>query len=926
MASVVWHGVRVASWVMALLVGWSWLGASEAWAQGAEASSAQARTAQYVFVIDDSGSMSLRTRGGPPADPDRLSVFAVRSLLSMLDDADEATVVRLNGPRDGEAVRPIEPLARNRAQLNGELELGGKLAQYAGKETPCKVALDAVKAQLNQAYRPNVAQVVLFLTDGECTQQPPTTDGVLQGLRAHEEGLFKFYLLRFSGRAYTRALEELARKTGGEAAEVGAADPTSILKPFASALSRSQGYEAYLLNPNSTRLDAHQGARRVRLLAVAPDRGQPLQFKINAARQGEAPRVLGAPRGGVHQFEGGRRFRYAALDYKPGATPVTVAVEGGGRDWKVVAVPEYRLFVDMEVKKGRCPEGGAAVQYVEVGASVCARVRLVNELGEVVSQVAGRGTDAIIEYTAPGASAPSRLPANREGDKASFTIERVNLERGDHIFRPRLLLRAPGSGDEAMVLRGAARSLQVSSRSVKAVPARFELGELVPGQEKYLELTLQGNFPPSRGRLVVEGRRDVPECVSFWLSGVKEEEAQKITPNQTYTLGVKVAPYCGHASMNRDINTALRIEFDQAALSRSIPTVVMPLRMALVSKIGLPEALRAKLRGGQDVALDLKLLGNAKKDMTFSAMLPGVKERGQRWPGDALQIAFLDEKGAPIKATSGAYATSRTVTFGPGKDRDRLAMRVISDVCCDAGTFVTEIALIPKGGVKDVVRVPVEITVASAGLWRCWGRTILWGLVVLLVLLLILYIANMFRNSQFIKRDVLAGKLVPLRWDEWGEAQPYNRQAEDVKRLVRKAMPLHLRALNWLKANPLKFGLPGGEYYETVQLYLEPARDVSRSRLVLVPERDIYQTLRRDPQKASGRIYACGRGGLMVFCVPGREGRLGRLEYRDEYAMPASGFGDEDAETFEVVRLRRHELLSLDDEHEADTAAGWRVG
>ena len=102
-------------WIFALgflwlsMFGWS----STALAQG-EVSSAQARTAQYVFVIDDSGSMSKQTRGGPPADPDRLSVFAVRSLLSMLDDADEVTVVRLNGPSDSEAIAPISALKTSR--------------------------------------------------------------------------------------------------------------------------------------------------------------------------------------------------------------------------------------------------------------------------------------------------------------------------------------------------------------------------------------------------------------------------------------------------------------------------------------------------------------------------------------------------------------------------------------------------------------------------------------------------------------------------------------------------------------------------------------------------------------------------------------------------------------------------------------------
>src|SRR5690554_7327665 len=91
-----------------------------------ELASAQARSAQYIFVIDDSGSMSRQISGeGPAADPDRLAVFAVRSTLSMLDAVDEATVVRLNGSNDGEEIVPIAPLKQNRKALEDKLSLKG---------------------------------------------------------------------------------------------------------------------------------------------------------------------------------------------------------------------------------------------------------------------------------------------------------------------------------------------------------------------------------------------------------------------------------------------------------------------------------------------------------------------------------------------------------------------------------------------------------------------------------------------------------------------------------------------------------------------------------------------------------------------------------------------------------------------------------
>lgn len=918
-------------WLMLLFVAWP----SAAFAQ-AELSSAQARTVQYVFVIDDSGSMSKHTSGGEAADPDRLSVFAVRSLLSMLDDADEATVVRLNGPDAQDTPPPIGPLSSNRTSLVRALELDGKLAQYAGQQTPCASALDHVQRALNQSWRPNVAQVVFFLTDGECTGELPQPAAYLKGVNSHQEGLFRFYLLRFSGRQYTRALERMAGLTDGQASEVSAVDPTTILKPFASALSRSQGYEAYLLTPSRNTLDAHLGARRVRLLAVAPDKGQPLSFQINNTRQGKAPERIGQERAGVHQYASGRRFRYVALDYKPGTSPISVSVKGAGNDWKIVAVPEYRLFVELELQDKECGQGGQPVQFVEVGGRVCAIAKLVNEEGQLVSEsIASRGMDASVRYIQPGIKEPSELPLNRQGNQASFTLERVNLERGDHIFYPTMHIPVPGTTDTFVTLKGAARTLQVSSRSVSPVPARFDLGELVPGEERYLELKLQGNFPPTRARHVVEGRRQVPECVTFELSGVKEDQAQKITPSQTYTLGVKVAPYCGHASSSRDINTAIRLEFDKAASSRSVPSVLLPMTFSLVNRLDLPKTIISKIEGGSHEDVSVTLGGNHKQELTFKALIPPRQER-QGWPGDELDVHFVDEDGKVIiDAQTGQPATTRDITFSRGADaakgsQGRLTLRIDSDACCVEGKYRTELALIPTAGSREVIRVPIQVQVVSAGAWRCYGPMILYSLGGLLLLLLLLYIFNMFRQSDFLNRDMVASKLVPLRWDDWNEPSPHSRGAEDVKRMIRKGMPWYRRALSWLRANPFIFGLPGRAYHETVQLYLEPARDVSRSRVTLLAERDLYHQIATKPEEGSGRIFCTARGGALFFCVPDRDKRLGRLQYNDEFGgFDDGGWDDEasqDGPKLEVVRLRREELLDINAEREPETAAGWRVG
>jgi Mg-chelatase subunit ChlD len=895
-------------------------------AQGAEVSSAQARGAQYIFIIDDSGSMSMQTSSGPPADPERLSVFAARSLMSMLDDADEATVIRLNGPDDAEPILPVGALSTQRAELERALALDSKLAAYAGKNTPCSTALQAAQQELNRVRRPHVAQVVIFLTDGECTGAAPDPSSFLRGVESHADGLFKFYLLRFKGRDYTRSLVTLATQTGGEAAEISASDPTAILQPFANALSRSQGYEATLLMPGRAQIDAHLGARRVRLLAVAPDRGQVLGLSLVPTRRSSVEAApMGAVREGVHQYKGGKRFRYAALDYKPGDAPVEVRVSGAGNDWKVVAVPEYRLFIDLLVRQGDCGANGEQVQFVEVGGRVCVQARLVNDAGQPVTlDVAGRGTEASIRYTGPG-QPPATLPANRLGDAAVFSIERANLERGDHVFVPMIKMVTPGT-QTAITLRGAARSLQVSSHSVEAVPSQLALGQLVPGDEQYLQLVLKGNFPESQGRMIVEGRANVPDCVTFELSGAAEGKDVALVPEQQYTLTVRVAPYCGAASFSKDVTTALRLEFDKAASSRTPPAVVIPTRFTLSSKLELPEVLRVRLTGGSRQDVEGTIRGNFKRPLTFKLLMPPAGERGASWPADRLQLAFLDAKRELVmgKGKRGTLASAHTLTVAAGQP-GALSLAALADACCQAGSWRTEVTLIATHGSKEAIRIPVEIDVEEAGVWGCWGRTILMSAGFLLLLLIGLYIFNMFHNSSFIDRNLLASKLVPLRWDEWGEPQPQANQLEEVKRMVRRAMPPHQRALSWLRCNPLKFGLPGGHYEESVQLYLEPARDVHRSSIQLVADPDLFTASRANPNQHVGRIYATAKGGLYIFCFPDRNGRLGRLEFPEPMDGGWDSYGDEEFKA-QQVRLKRHELLDVNADREADTAAGWRVG
>lgn len=888
-------------------------------AGAAEVRSASARGTQFVLVIDDSGSM--KGDDGPAADPDRLAVFAARSLLTMLDDGDEATVVRLNAAREGQAPPPIEPLERNRAELDRLLALDGELARYAGSYTPCRTALGQVREALNRAWRQNVAQVVMFLTDGACTpaaSEVPEVGGFLSGVRSHGDGLLRFYLLRFRGRPYSQELVQLARATGGQAIEVSGDDPTSLLEPFADALTRSQGYEAELLTPASPELAAHRGARRVRLLAVAPGEGPALGFSI-ADPRGRSPQQLGPVETGTHRYRDGDTYRYAALDYRPSDEPVTVRVTAAGERWKVVAVPEYRLFVEMTIHRGGCggEEGGAVRHAVESGGTVCARVRLVNEQGRPVGRdAAGGDVRAAVRYGRGGEV--RELPAEPLGELAEFEFQRTRMESGDHLFQPIVTLRMPGH-DEPILIAGPQTSIQASTIEIRPSPGRFDFGALVPGDDAPpRDLVLDGNFPRSRGVLQVVNRDALPSCVTFTLGGSREGEPLPVTAGQRYPLAVRVAPYCGPRAIDRRFEPTLRLAFDGADGDLALPAVEMVADFRLDWQIAAPQAVELAIGAGEDVRVPLAIESNSSRPLEMVAFLEPEEERAA-WPEDGLALGF-----------AGGGEESE-LTLPPGGRAEALALALTSGPCCAGGDYRTAVEIGPadpaeySGRLPEPLRVPVTVRVTEAGVWACWGARILWLLGILALVLLVLYLVSMVRNSSFFDRDLLAERLVPLRWDGYGAPQRWTRDGEEVRAMVRRALPLHRRALVWLQSNPFVFGLPGRRYQETVRLDLAAERGIDRSRIALLPDGDLYRRLEAEPEKHQGALFAQsqGQGGVVFFGVP-QGGRLGGL-------TPArlAEWEPSTERKQRILRLKRKEQLvhSISDrERQEGAAAGWQVG
>ncbi|MEM8961343.1 MAG: vWA domain-containing protein [Acidobacteriota bacterium] len=885
--------------------------AGRGWAQGT-ASSHATIAAQFVLVIDDSGSMGGR---GGNTDPDRLAIFATRAFLGLLDDRDEATIVRLNGPYEGEAPPPIAPLEVHRERLHGMLDDTGALAAYDGDYTRCASALETVRELLDAAYRPNVAQVVVFLTDGRCTPQEaerPSADSFLNGLKAFDRETFQFYLLRFEGLEVTPSLIELARKTGGQMIEVPAEDPLALLRGFADALARSQGYTTSVLTPSTYRLPTHRGAERVRLLAVASDAGPDLALRV--AAPGSPPRMVGEPVVGRHRFRQGKTYRFATLDYRPSKEPVEVTVDGAGAAWRVLAVPEYHLELGLQVRRGLCAQAGSVIQSASVGESICIEAMLRNRQGEVVSGDLNGDNEirAKVEITEDGRS--RSRPMNQVGEEARFILEMPHLSAASWDLAPAVTIDL-GEGLEPIELALSARGFQIGAYTIEPQPAQLAFGELRPGDAPPAQaVTFSGAFQKTRARLEVPDRSRVPGCITFTISGVAEGEPFNLTPEQPYTVAARVAPFCDVRTFQETIDSVLRLALDAGVEAPQVGAVEIPFRVRLINEVEIPRELEVELEANQRKDVDLVVQGSFTRPLELEA------DTGS-WP-DGLEVEAVrpDAKAVPV---IGRHTTTLRVTAGR---------------CCDAGTHQSEIVLRPvqNDGYAEPpppIVVPLTVHVTRATKWACHGAWVITVLLVLLLILLVAYLFSMIRNSRFLSSKELAASLVPLAWGMYGDTRAVERVEPQVRNLVRRRMKPAQRFLNWLRANPLLFGLPGRRYRETLELSLQPDRNVDRSSVTLQPRADLYRELENDPQIGLGKLFvsASGAGTYTFYTVPrnGRIGRLVRERSLQEVLFSESYYGQTDSQArTRLVELRRREKLIVplpDEEREEGGAAGWEL-
>ncbi|MEM7482191.1 MAG: VWA domain-containing protein [Acidobacteriota bacterium] len=886
-------------------------------------SAIEPREAQFVFIIDDSGSMSESRGRGP--DPDRLAVFAVRALLGVLDERDSVSVIRLNGPSEGEPQTGLDPLAPgHRDEMKRTLDLSGKLAAYDGSNTPCRTALQEAFSQLKSQDQPAVSQVVIFLTDGSCT--PPGEERVLdllEDLPSHQQNRFQFYLLEFERSGASPDLRRMVEETGGATRPLRGGDPTQILNTFALALSRSQGYESQILRPTDGFLPAHHGARSVSLLAVAPGDSPDLEILVTPRGGGRRVPVEVLDKARHHFAPDGKKYRFTSARYRPTGEPMTVTVKGAGESWEMVALPEYRLASEFEILQGPCSgEGPPATDVVGVHSDLCAVITLVNEQGEVVGPdiTAAQLQGEVVMSTESVATKEIREePA--AADQATFRLDLPTLPEGIHTIRAQVLMIAPNGSSQPLISAGS-RTLQAIDRSIQPQPAKAHFGDVYPGNSYTKMLALEGNYTKTPVKLRLMEGADLPACVTLTFADRPLGGTVKVRSGKSYPLQLVVAEDCGPDGVYPVEEARLQVAMEKLP---EVGTITVPLGFRLDSTVRQAETLRFELEAGSAgegvVNPPPAEPGVPARAMVhYDATIEPLSRQGK--PADNLPLGFLDEQSdvRMLLDSDGEVVRQRQVAIAPNEP---LTLRVEVPRCCSSGTYWGELRLVPvDGGAPVVAKVQV---VATSNWWVCYRPWVLGGLLGLLAGLLTFYIASMFTSVQWLSRDQLATRLVPLYWPTYGgNPQPGTQRADDrevVLEIIKAGIPWSQRIQAWWRANPFVFGLPWRTYRETAELNLAPRLELSS--VDFKGERDIVGRLQGNPEidpGDEGRLFARAGSGIHFFAVRGPRGKVGNL-------TPQGWYGK--ADDYTIEQLTKNERLIhriAASERTEGHIGGWELG
>jgi hypothetical protein len=535
---------------------------------------------------------------------------------------------------------------------------------------------------------------------------------------------------------------------------------------------------------------------------------------------------------------------------------------------------------------------------------------------------AGR-LEGVIEQTSPRVGAPQRITATPDSEgEAEFRLDLRGLEEGYHTVRAEVHLTPPDDGWPRILAAGE-RTVQAVNRAVTPQPPAIDFGDIYPGDEDTVLFGLGGNFAETEVRVALEHPDRVPACVTVRFADRPLGEGVKILPGQNYPLQLAAAEECGPEEVF-PVETHLKIAMDELP---EVGTVTVPVSWRLDNTSRRVDALRFELVAGSagEGSVEAPPTGGqaagAPSALRYDATLDPLHADGEA--AKHLRLGFLDERGEVrmLRGEDGEPVRRQQVELTAGQP---LGLRVEAMPCCPTDDYSGELRLRPVDGGAPVV-VPIEAKVTESW-WTCYRSRVIAGLLGLLAFLLTVYVFNMFAHTHLLPRRDLAARLIPLHWPRYGGApRPGSDRGGDrevVEDIVGAGMGWRRRALAWLKANPLVFGLPWQRYRETAELHL--AGDFDLCSVSLAEERDIVARLQGTPELDpgdEGRLFARAGSGVDFYAVRGPKSTVGVGLSPAGWHGRAAGYG---VELLSKGQRLVHRIAEADRKEER--VGGWELG
>jgi hypothetical protein len=793
---------------------------------------------QYLVIIDDSGSMDQN-------DPRRLVVMAAAAIAGGLEESDQIALIGLNELAAGDTPRFVAPseLLPGRDGPEASLALTSdrltRLTVHRGN-TPCSAALERARAFLDANASAGAPQTLLLLTDGACNGGAVLpAERWLAGLRAHQEGRFRFVLLTHDGRERLDAeLVRYGALTGWSGDNRISFDARSLLRAFAEVISFSRGLR--LDGGGRPGLErTFAGARRVRVLAIAEAGAD----RIALVRQqaGAAAPIVGSPT--FRSPDHGWSLR-AAVE-SPRAAPYAASAATPGVD--VLVLPSYgELVVEGVIAPCGAPPPLPWTQErpVRAGQPACAWARLVGDARETITP----GDSFAFDLELCEDPACARASAMQPGADGTFNAqlgpapeggrhERTFRARGGALARPVLTRR----GFAAMSF-----GIQALTRAGDPTPLHeLDLGDLPKSTRESLSLSGRGAFPAGATAdlsCLIEGDAAVRDC----LTCAPQSPTLELQDPLSIQLDVGAAAFCPavseHGGQPLPVRMTLQVTPTGPAAAALSP-YTLPIRGLLRYAALTPQ--RLEIQGGDERVLTVQVPSPVAGAVVIEPLTDGLSADLELQP-----VAASTRLQAPLGGAA------------------PIELRVLAGECCEARTYSAALLLRAEAG-GPALRVPLEIVVSAPSFWVCPGRKILrWGLGALAFLALIWLIRGFISPAKFTPGIVLAyaethNALGKLREGDEGWLT-IDRFAETKRGFYRPAA-LHLGgakaplpSLRRMSPTARAEARPGGGLVLIVSggdteqfsesrgwLPLEPGEHPVNARLILRREGNLYLMIRR---------------------------------------------------------------------------------